>query len=104
LSEPHSVIAQEIVAHIAQADPAIGQEVQAALAQLTRPVLVLTLDGMAGFHLGNALVQTVFAQLQQCGVDAGAIRDLSPRFKPRNSSWNAISPFAPTASPSACRG
>lgn len=81
LSQPQSATAQEIVAHIAQADPAIGQEVQTALAQLTRPVLVLTLDGMAGFHLGNALVQTVFAQLQQYGVDAGAIRDLSPRFQ-----------------------
>ena len=81
LSQPQSAMAQEIVAHIALADPAIGQEVQTALAQLTRPVLVLTLDGMAGFHLGNALVQTVFAQLQRYGVDAGAIRDLSPRFQ-----------------------
>ena len=81
LADPHGATAQEIVAHIAQADPAIGQAVQDALAQLTRPVLVLTLDGMAGFHLGNALVQAVFAQLQHYGVDAGAIRDLSPRFQ-----------------------
>ena len=35
----------------------------------------------SGFHLGNALSRAVFTQLRQHGVDAGAIRDLSPRFQ-----------------------
>lgn len=81
LGHPHNAVAQQIVAHIAQADPAIGQEVQDLTAGFTKPALVLALDGMAGFHLGNALIQAVFTQLRRYGVDASAIRDLSPRFQ-----------------------
>ena len=36
---------------------------------------------MSGFHLGNALSQAVFSQFKQLGIDAEAIRNLSPRFK-----------------------
>jgi len=51
------------------------------VAAMEKPPLVLPLDWMAGFHLGNALSRAVFTQLRQHGVDAGAIRDLSPRQK-----------------------
>ncbi|SDY00536.1 hypothetical protein SAMN05421644_1242 [Allochromatium warmingii] len=81
LSAPDSAIAASIIDQLTQADAAIGQTVSNNLAQLGRPVLVLALDGMAGFHLGNALSQAVFAQLERYGVDAEAIRALSPRFQ-----------------------
>ena len=81
LGQPHHRVAQQIIAHISQADSAIGQEVQQFIAGFAKPALVLALDGMAGFHLGNALIQAVFTQLRRYHVDAGAIRDLSPRFQ-----------------------
>ena len=74
-------VAESILAHIEKADMAIGAEVREQYTQLTKPVLVLSLDGMSGFHLGNALNQAVLAQLQHFGVDSSAIRDLSPRFQ-----------------------
>lgn len=74
-------IAESVLEHIQQADADLGAEVREQISRLDKPVLVLPLDGMAGFHLGNALSQAVFAQLKRYGVDAGAIRDLSPRFQ-----------------------
>ena len=74
-------VTESVLEHIDQADEDLGAEVRKQVAQLHKPVLVLPLDGMAGFHLGNALSQAVFAQLRRYGVDASAIRDLSPRFQ-----------------------
>lgn len=81
LGNPHSVTAEKIIVNITLCDAEIGNQIQADVAQLVKPVLVLTLDGMAGFHLGNTLSQAVLAQLQRYGVDTGAIRALSPRFQ-----------------------
>ncbi|MBE0471156.1 MAG: hypothetical protein IBX55_16800, partial [Methyloprofundus sp.] len=81
LGNPHSSASTKIIEQIAQADVDISQAVQSHLEQLAKPVLVLTLDGMAGFHLGNALSHAVLAQLNRYGIDTGAIRALSPRFQ-----------------------
>ncbi|WP_020160014.1 hypothetical protein [Methylobacter marinus] len=81
LGAPKADTSNKIVARIIDVDPEIGKAVQADLANLLKPVLVLTLDGMAGFHLGNALSRAVLTQLSRYGVDAGAIRALSPRFQ-----------------------
>ncbi len=81
LTEPAGKTAQIIVEQIAQADPEIGRVVAQQIAEMGKPALVLSLDGMAGFHLGNALSQSVFQQLRHHDVDASAIRDLSPRFQ-----------------------
>lgn len=81
LAEPTSATAQAIIANIIKADDELGLKVQQAVATLERPALVITLDGMSGFHLGNALTQATLAQLQQHGVDTGAILALSPRFQ-----------------------
>lgn len=81
LGDPESDTSNKIVARITDVDADIGKAVQADLANLLKPVLVLTLDGMAGFHLGNALSRNVLTQLSRYGVDAGAIRALSPRFQ-----------------------
>lgn len=81
LSEPYGETAQTIVDQIARSDAEIGETVTQQVKQMKKPALVLPLDGMAGFHLGNALSRAVFAQLDYHGVDAEAIRDLSPRFQ-----------------------
>jgi hypothetical protein len=74
-------VTKSVLEHIEQADADLGAEVREQISHLDKPVLVLPLDGMASFHLGNALSQAVFAQFRRYGVDAGAIRDLSPRFQ-----------------------
>lgn len=74
-------VTESVLEHIEQADADLGAEVREQISHLDKPVLVLPLDGMAGFHLGNALSQAVFAQFRRYGVDASAIRDLSPRFQ-----------------------
>jgi len=74
-------VTESVLEHIEQADADLGAEVREQISRLDKPVLVLPLDGMAGFHLGNALSQAVFAQLRHYGIDASAIRDLSPRFQ-----------------------
>ncbi|MEA1052177.1 hypothetical protein U5801_20540 [Lamprobacter modestohalophilus] len=81
LSAPTDATAAQIIANVQQADAEIGATLARSVSELSKPALVLCLDGMAGFHLGNALSQAVFAQLQRYGVDAGAIRELSPRFQ-----------------------
>lgn len=81
LSDPTSDTSQIILEKISQSDTKIGEKVVGYISKMDKPVLVLPLDGMNGFHLGNALSRAVFGQLQQHGVDAGAIRDLSPRFQ-----------------------
>lgn len=81
LSDPKSDTSQVILEKIAQSDPKIGKKVVDYISEMDKPVLVLPLDGMNGFHLGNALSRAVFGQLHQHGVDASAIRDLSPRFQ-----------------------
>ncbi|MFC1702457.1 hypothetical protein ACFL1J_06935, partial [Pseudomonadota bacterium] len=81
LAEPNGGTAEVIVKQITQADTKIGQIVAQQVAAMDKPALVLPLDGMAGFHLGNALSRAVFQQLRRHDVDTGAIRELSPRFQ-----------------------
>jgi hypothetical protein len=81
LADPTGDTAKLVLEQIAHADAEIGQEVFDKVQQLAKPALVLPLDGMSGFHLGNALSRAVFQQLKIHGLDATAIRDLSPRFE-----------------------
>ncbi len=81
LSAPGDATAHAIVKQIAMSDAEIGATVTRQVAEMRKPALVLPLDGMAGFHLGNALSRAVFKQLAYHGVDAEAIRCLSPRFQ-----------------------
>jgi hypothetical protein len=81
LGDPLCDISSNIVENINQVDADIANKVGTDLAKLNKPVLVLTLDGMAGFHLGNALSQAVLSQLRKYNIDTGAISALSPRFQ-----------------------
>lgn len=81
LSAPHSYEASYITQNIIQADAEIGGKLTDDLALLKKPALILTLDGMSGFHLGNALSKAVFNQFKLLDIDPTPIRNLSPRFK-----------------------
>lgn len=81
LAEPTSETASKIIQQIRRADSEIGERVTQQVAEMNKPALVLPLDGMAGFHLGNALSRAVFQQMRRYHINADAIRDLSPRFK-----------------------
>lgn len=80
LSEPNSDTANRILQQLVHADEDIGKKVSEQLAMLTKPALIIPLDGMSGFHLGNALSQAVFKQLAALEIDAEPLRILSPRF------------------------
>jgi len=81
LGAPTDGTAAAILDHIDRADAELGSGVRDHLVALAKPVLVLPLDGSGDFHLGNALSRAVFTQFDRYGVDAGPIRDLSPRFQ-----------------------
>ena len=81
LAEPTSETSKHIVDNVIKADQQLGHEVRDAVNANEKPALVITLDGMSGFHLGNALTQATLAQLHQHGIDTGAISALSPRFQ-----------------------
>ena len=69
-----------ILNKIHNADSSLGKEIEAKLSSLSKPVLILPLDGMSGFHLGSELNKVVIQQLNNHNIDTQAIRDLSPRF------------------------
>jgi hypothetical protein len=81
LSQPSASTSEKVLQNIAKADLQVAQQVRSKIETLAKPVLVLPLDGMSGFHLGNALSKAVFRQLDALGLDAEPIRNLSPRFK-----------------------
>jgi|GEM_PF-1047894 len=81
LSDPISATSKSVVENISKIDTNIADSITTNLGELKKPVLVLTLDGMAGFHLGNTLSQAVLVQLRKYDIDTGAINALSPRFQ-----------------------
>tara|TARA_R110001583_G_scaffold154593_2_gene306296 strand:+ start:2060 stop:6532 length:4473 start_codon:yes stop_codon:yes gene_type:complete len=81
LSEPRSESSQKVIKHLIEADNEIGCGVKDKLSNLIKPALILPLDGMSGFHLGNALNKAVFEQLKYYDIDSTPVRALSPRFK-----------------------
>jgi hypothetical protein len=82
LSDPAGSTAESVLRQLQHADAGIAAEAQGVLEAQEKPMLVLPVDGSAGsFHLGSALSRTVFSQLARAGVDADAVRALSPRFE-----------------------
>ena len=81
LGNPNGDLAGKILQNLKQADVDLASEIKEQLVKLDRPSLILSLDGMSGFHLGNTLTQSALSQLQNYGADTSAIRALSPRFQ-----------------------
>ncbi|WP_161795042.1 hypothetical protein [Arsukibacterium sp. MJ3] len=80
LSNPKSLTAKKVISQLSSADGVIGARIEEQLTELDKPALILPLDGMSGFHLGNALSQAVFKQLAIHNIDSEPLRKLSPRF------------------------
>lgn len=81
LGNPNGELANKILQNLQQADSDLSIKIERKLVTLSRPALILSLDGMSGFHLGNTLTQSALLQLQHYGADTSAIRALSPRFQ-----------------------
>lgn len=80
LAAPRGEVAQQIVQNAMVADASVGARLTKALQTLGRPVLTVTLDGMANFNLGAELARSIIVKLRGTGCDLAAIEELSPRF------------------------
>lgn len=81
LMEPlNKAVPQAILKNLKLVDSSIGEQVDNILAQLWKPSLVVTLDGMSNFHLGSELSRCIIKQLKAHDLDLTPILELSPRF------------------------
>lgn len=80
LSKPDTPLAHKILTHIDRVDSTLGQRARSCFETLKKPSLIIALDGMGNFHLGNQLNKVALKQLEIHAVDTQAVRDLSPRF------------------------
>jgi len=81
LSQPSSQETVKILRNIYAADEEIGRNVDVLLRGFKKPALVVTLDGMSNFHLGNELSREIIRQIKKINADLEPIKNLSPRFK-----------------------
>jgi hypothetical protein len=81
LSAPASQLASEVLSNAKAADGAEGERLALALDSLHKPVLTVSLDGMANFNLGAELARNIVVKLRAAECDLSAIEELSPRFK-----------------------
>lgn len=80
LMAPTELLACKIAYNIRSADDEIGERVENLLEKVSKPSLVVSLDGMSNFHLGSELSRGVLRQLKINNLDLGPILDLTPRF------------------------
>ena len=74
-------LSQQILKNLELADKDAYTAVETALEELSKPALVVALDGTANFNLGNTLSSSIFGQLRAMGIDDFPLRELSPRFE-----------------------
>ena len=80
VSEPLGEASQAVLTAIDTADPEIGHEVRALLAESKQPCLVVALNGMRNFDLTAEVTQQIVSQLKARNLDTKALDDLRPRF------------------------
>lgn len=80
LSDPHGRVAEAILSNLGTADPDIGSQARRMVKGLAQPFLVVTLNGMRDFDLGNEIVRRVVAAVRRHGLDTKPLDDLRPRF------------------------
>jgi hypothetical protein len=81
LADHSSDVSKTIVNNLASIDAALARKVSEALSKVSRPYLVIALDGMSNFDLGVEFTKKVIAQLKARELDMFPIDELSPRFK-----------------------
>ncbi len=81
LSCPQSCVAQKILDNLKLADKNIGAEANRIMADLDKPFLVVTLNGMKDFYLCGEIIRQIMAALNRVGLDTSMLANLRPRFK-----------------------
>ncbi|MEH6626564.1 MAG: hypothetical protein V7739_08970 [Motiliproteus sp.] len=78
---PLSPTSNAILSGLSKVDSQIGEYVSSYFSRSVKPALVITLDGMSGFHLGNAISSEIFRKIGALDLDLEPLRLLSPRFQ-----------------------
>lgn len=81
LTEPRSQLAGEILEHLELADREMAARVREYLAGLPQPYLVVAINGMRDFDLGQEIIRQVLRTLQRLGISTSVLEELRPRFK-----------------------
>lgn len=80
LRQPASEVSQKVLDNLSLAEPALKERAVKAVEKISKPALVIALDGTGNFNLGNAVSAAIFKALQLGGIDDQPLRELSPRF------------------------
>ncbi|MCR4440639.1 MAG: hypothetical protein QHH10_00345 [Peptococcaceae bacterium] len=81
LSMPNSTVAKTIINNISSTDARIGQQITKLIESIEQPFLVITLNGMQDFDLGNEIIRQVLSRLNEQGLDSSPLDNLRPRFR-----------------------
>lgn len=80
LRGPKTPTSEAILLNLAQADAEAAARARRALETMSKPALVVALDGTGNFNLGSALSASLFRALREHELDDRPLRELSPRF------------------------
>jgi len=93
---PKSEAASEVISALKLASPSLAKEVVSYIEEDSRPVLVITLNGLNQVNLLSEITQKVINQLKADGLDTSAVDEVCPRFqnairliKPLNADYQA---------------
>ena len=78
---PKSEAASEVISALKLASPSLAKEVVSYIEEDSRPVLVITLNGLNQVNLLSEITQKVINQLKADGLDTSAVDEVCPRFQ-----------------------
>lgn len=81
LTEPRGLLAGEILRHLEMADREMAARVREHLDGLPQPYMVVAINGMRDFDLGQEIIRQVLRTLQRHGISTSVLENLRPRFK-----------------------
>ncbi|WP_294448163.1 hypothetical protein [uncultured Mailhella sp.] len=93
---PKSETASKVISALKLASPSLAKEVISYIEEDSRPVLVITLNGLNQVNLLSEITQKVLNQLKADGLDTSDVDEVCPRFqnairliKPLNADYQA---------------
>ncbi|MGB4243429.1 MAG: hypothetical protein WBK42_07710 [Dethiobacteria bacterium] len=78
---PKSEIAQQILGNLSLADEGIGRYVANLISSMSKPFLVVALNGMEDFDLAAEISRQILKTLKDQSIDTKILENLRPRFK-----------------------
>ncbi|WP_143156985.1 hypothetical protein [Desulforamulus putei] len=81
LTAPQGSLAGSILRNMEVADRELALRVRRQLAELAQPYLVVAINGMRDFDLGQEIIRQVLRALQRDGISTSVLDNLRPRFK-----------------------